>query len=83
MKNVEQIRQRIVRGQAMELQRLKIFVSMIDGNNDALAQFEGRAGEQLLAGVTDFILAHLGHVTVVPPDEAQSRSRRVVAKTLR
>lgn len=76
MKHVELIRQRILRGQSLELRRLKSFISMTEGNTDVLAKFEGTAGERLLAGVTDYILTQLGHVTVVPADDAASKSRR-------
>lgn len=76
MKNVEMIRARVIRGQQVELARLRQFISMTEGNNAALAKMEGDAGRDLLAGVTDYIMARLGHVTIVGSDERTSKSRR-------
>lgn len=77
MKHVELIRQRVVRGQQQELQRLRQFISMTEGNNEVLERMEGDAGRDLLAGVTEYIMTQLGHVTVVPPNERFSKSRRI------
>lgn len=84
MKHVELIRQRIVRGQAQELRRLRAFISTTDGNVDAIAKMEGDEGMHLLAEVSEFILAKLGHSTKVTADstEARSRARRVASQVL-
>lgn len=82
MKNVELIRERIVRGQMLEMRRLRAFISMIDGNNDVLEQLDGQAGQRLLAGVTEYILTHLGHVTVAPASERGSRAARAAARAI-
>lgn len=60
---VEQVRQRIARGQAGELSRLRIFLSSIDGNQHAVDSLRGEHGELLLADITELVLMHLGHTT--------------------
>lgn len=65
LRSVEQVRQRITRGQASELVRLRSFVSSIDGNQFAVDQLRGDVGDVLLADITELILTHLGHTTEV------------------
>jgi len=76
MKHVDIIRQRILRGMASELIRLRTFVSMTDGNTEVVARLEGKEGNDLLARVTENLLAELGHVTQVTADDPASLSRR-------
>ena len=65
LRNVEQVRLRIARGQASELTRLRSFVSSIDGNQFAVDQLRGEIGDLLLADITELILTHLGHTTEI------------------
>lgn len=65
LRNVEQVRQRIARGQASELVRLRGFLSSIDGNQFAVDQLRGEMGDLLLADITELVLTHLGHTTEV------------------
>lgn len=82
MKNVELIRRRIVRGQELELRRLRAFISSTEGNAEALAKMEGQAGQELLADVAQLIMTRLGHVTVVPAAEKGSRAQRAAGKAM-
>lgn len=86
MKNVELIRTRVVRGQSSELQRLRTFISMADNtNHEAIAALEGDNAQDLLAEITELILARLGHVSVIVGKEpnATGRSTRAAAKALK
>ena len=65
LRNVEAVRQRVVRGQASELARLRTYISAIDGNQFAVDQLRGEVGDALLADVTELILTHLGHTTEI------------------
>lgn len=65
LRSVEQVRQRITRGQASELVRLRSFLSSIDGNQYAVDQLRGEVGDLLLADITELVLTHLGHTTEV------------------
>lgn len=85
MKHVELIRKRIIRGQQVELQRLRSFVSTTDGNTEVLERLQGDEGALTLARICEFILAELGHATAVETDDTEkthSKTRRAVAKVL-
>lgn len=82
MKHIELIRKRILRGQAMELMRLRSFISSTDGNVEVLQRMEGEAGQQLLAKVSDFIMSELGHTTQVPATRRGSRAQRAAAQVI-
>lgn len=85
MKKVELIRERIVRGQSSELLRLRSFISMADNSNlEAIAALDPEPMRELVAEITELVMARLGHVNVVLVDDPKERSkaRRAVAKTL-
>lgn len=65
LRGVEQIRQRIARGQCSEIVRLRTFISSIDGNQHAVDCLHGKLGDLLLADITELILTHMGHTTEV------------------
>lgn len=67
MKNVELVRQRIVRGQLSEVTKLRQFLSMTD-NNEALERLQGKEANKLIISLTDTILKHLGVKVEVPKD---------------
>lgn len=76
MKNIELVRQRIVRGQLSEITKLRQFVSMTD-NNEAVARLKDKEANKLIIALTDMILKHLG-VKVEAPKDGRTRT----AKTL-
>lgn len=77
MKQVELIRQRIIRGQLREIVTLRQFISMTGDNNDVLERMEGKNADKLLADVTDFILGKLGHI-VTPPKDGRTRTQKAL-----
>lgn len=86
MKNVELIRERVVRGQSSEIMRLRSFISMADNTNvEAIAALDGESARALLSEITELILARLGHVTVVVGKEphAASKAARAAARFLK
>lgn len=67
MRQVELVRQRIIRGQHSEIMKLRQFLSMTD-NGEALPKLTGDDAEKLLVTVVDTILLHIGHQVVKPKD---------------
>lgn len=82
MKQVEIIRQRIVRGQVQELRRLRSFISTTEGNLGVLQKLEGEEGMRLLAEVTEFIMVKLGHATELTAGSVFSKSRRTAVRAI-
>jgi hypothetical protein len=78
VKQVEIIRQRILRGQAGELARLRIYISQTEGNQEAVDRLRDAAGDEVLAKVTDLILRELGHEVDVSAERAGSRIKRAL-----
>ncbi len=86
MKNVELIRQRVVRAQVTEIQRLRTFISMADSmNHEAIAALQGENAQLLVEQLVEIIMARLGHATIVVGKEAHASSKaaRAVAKLLK
>ena len=63
LRQVEQVRARIATGFANELVRIRGFLSLTEGNAEAIEKLRGKEGNTLLATMTDVALKHLGHVT--------------------
>lgn len=80
LKQVEQIRGRILRTQQQALMGVRAFISMTDGNQDAMDELTGEKGTQLLADVTDMILDRLGHKVKVKSNSPYSKTRRAAKK---
>ena len=80
LRGVEQIRQRISRGQCSEIVRLRTFISSIDGNQHAVDSLHGKMGDLLLADITELILTHLGHTTEVTRMQDGSSGRASQAR---
>lgn len=83
MKNVERIRERILRGQMGELMRLRVFISMLGENQEAVDRLLGPSGDVILAKVADLILVELGAEVATQVDDRFSKTRRAAAKRLR
>lgn len=77
MKQVELVRQRVAKGLHGELTRLRIWISAVEGNEEAVEKLRGKDCELLLATMTEGLLAHLGHTTAVKSDVTQSKARRM------
>jgi len=80
LKHVERIRARIVQGQVGELTRLRNYISLTDGNQEAVDLLRGDPGAMILAKVTDLLLKELGHETDTPVESAASKVRRDVSR---
>jgi hypothetical protein len=80
LQHVERIRERIMRGQMRELGALRSFISMTDGNAEAVERLRGPAGDLVLGKVSAFILKELGHETVTPVEAKASHVRREVTR---
>lgn len=79
MKRVEQVRERILRGQMHELMRLRTYLSTLGENQEAVDALHGESGDIILAEVADFILRKLGHQAgSAPAASAASTVRRAV-----
>lgn len=78
MKHVELIRERILRAQRTELQRLRIYVSSLDEREavDRLREHE----TDILEQVTETILRALGHEPGRPQENRFSKIRRAAHK---
>lgn len=77
LRNVEIVRDRIVRGMHRELSSLRSWLSGTD-NHEAVELLRGEEGDARLARVVDKVLAELGHETDVESDRPQSQTRRKV-----
>lgn len=81
MKQVELVRQRVATGLHNELQRVRIWISGVEGNEDCVERLRGEALAGLLAGMTEALLTHLGHQTALNgSNNAQAKARRVANK---
>lgn len=80
LKHVEKIRTAIVHQQVTALSRLRNYVSMVDGNPEAVDLLRGEPGNLILAKVTDLILRELGHETSTPVEEKASPIRREITR---
>jgi hypothetical protein len=74
MKQVELIRQRVIRGQQAELARLRQFLSMTDNSPAAL---EGKDMDRLMVEIVDTILKHIG-VEVGKPKDGRTRTAKAL-----
>lgn len=81
MKNVEMIRKYIAQGQAREWQRLRVYISMLGGENtEVLDRMREREGEIRLARIVETVMAELGHQTAVTADDSRTRDVRSKAR---
>lgn len=81
LKQVELVRERVTRGVSQELTRVRVWLSMTDGNAEPVEQLRGEPGVEIVAVLTDTIMRHLGHVdSEIDPREARSHARRVAKK---
>jgi hypothetical protein len=78
MRHVELIRDRILRGQQSELQKLRVYVSALDEREavDRLRECE----VDLLAQITETVLQAMGHDTGSPQDGRFAKARRAARK---
>lgn len=76
MKNVQQIRDRILRCEQQALMGIRSYASMTGGNEDVVARLQGDDGLELLAEVTDFLMEKLGHTVNTPASSPNSKTRR-------
>lgn len=81
LQHVETIRTRILRGQQGELVRLRSYVSILGGNQDAVDRLKGREGDLLLARVVDMILRELGHCEALPVEHDGNKTRRAATQS--
>lgn len=67
LKNVEMIRQRVVRGVSNELVRVRSWISSLPEAEHArvVDLLRGEDGERLVADITELVMTHLGHVDAV------------------
>lgn len=89
MQDVDLIRTRIVRGLGNELARIRIFVSMTEGNAGCCDQLQGDHHDRILAEVTEAVMRHLGHDGSkfnrrggedAEPTSVTSTARRLIAR---
>ena len=89
MQDVELIRTRVVRGLSNEFQRIRIFLSMTEGNAAVCDRLQGDHNDRLLAEVAEKIMRHLGHDPskfnrrggeLADPSESTSTARRLIAR---
>lgn len=76
---VEQVREMILRAQIVALTRLRVQISLIGVNQEAIDALQGKAGDRVLARVTDAILRELGHHEALPVDHKDSKTRRAAS----
>lgn len=76
MKQVELVRQRIIRGQHSEIMKLRQFLSMTD-NGAALPSLQDENAEKLLVSIVDTILQHIGH-QVAKPKDGRTRTAKAI-----
>jgi hypothetical protein len=79
---IEQVRERIIRAQEIEVTRLRGYLSLIDGNQTVLPRLEGTAKELLVARLTETVLEALGHQTAVTAGDSASHVRRAVTRAV-
>lgn len=78
MKRIEDVRKRILRGQQGELWRLRVWLSQVGDNQEAVDKLCGESGDLILARVADFVMTELGHSSGEPVESRQSLTRRIV-----
>ena len=76
MKNVQQIRDRVMRTQHGALLGIRSYASMLDGSQEVVEKLRGDEGMQILADVTDFLMERLGHVNGTASTSPFSKTRR-------
>jgi hypothetical protein len=80
LQRVELVRQHVVRGMARQLANLRVYLSMIDGNQFAVERLVGASGNEILGRVADLVMLELGdNSTAVDDGDAM---RRGVARKL-
>lgn len=81
LKQVEKVRQRIAHGLNREIVGIRSFLSLTEGNQEAIERLRGEQHELVLASLTEAVLMHLGNPpTVEPPTSPNSAARRTVRK---
>jgi len=83
LKQVELVRRRATSGWANELTRLRVWLSTIDGNNDAVERLRGTSGQELLAVLVENTLGHLGHDTALSASAESAHKRSQAGKAAR
>lgn len=79
MKQVELVRQRLVTGFGSELRKVRVWLSMVEGNADAVDRLRDSEGDELLAGLVERTMVHLGHETE-GPKAGDHRANRTQAR---
>jgi hypothetical protein len=80
MKHIEQIRPAIRRVLVKALGNIRGYISLTDGNLEAVDRLRGPGGDLILAKCTDFILRELGHETNTPVEAPSSHVRREISR---
>lgn len=77
LKQVELIRQRVLRGMQGELVRLRVFIASAGENEEAVEILRGKSGDTVLAVLTDTLMRELGHGTELDATNSRSKARRL------
>lgn len=80
MKHVERIRAAVIGHQTRALALIRGYISLTDGNIEAIDRLRGPEGALILAKCVDLILRELGHETNTPVEASTSHVRRSVAR---
>jgi hypothetical protein len=80
MKHVERIRAAVIGHQRRALALIRGYISLTDGNLEAIDRLRGPVGDMILAKCTDLILRELGHETNTPVEAPTSHVRRSIAR---
>jgi len=80
MQQVDLIRQRVTRGMYSELTRLRQYISMTDGNQEAVDRLIGESGNAIHAEVVALIMARLGNEVETPVADSNSSVRRAISR---
>ncbi len=90
MKQVELVRARVIRGLEGEFNRLRIHLSMFEDGTQFSDRLQGENRIELLANLTDAVLAHLGHnptahtrnggTVLHTGSDSMSKTRRALAR---
>lgn len=75
LRNVQQVRDRVLLGMQRELSSLRSWLSST-GNHEAVEKLRGNEGDACLSRVADKVLEELGHETEVTSKDPQSQTRR-------
>lgn len=93
MKNVQLIRQAVIRVQSHAFERLRYLMSVTEGGfelvdqlrprEDVAALLTGMPADTLLARVVEMILTDLGHETALNAENSGGRNRSQAVKAVR